>query len=65
MIDLKLNSSADLKRKAKVFIGQVFFYQKVTKKMLALFIQFVDILMILLINIVKIKLSILKIQLKK
>ena len=54
MINLELNSTTALKE-VKVFIGQVFL-QKVRKKTQVFFIQFVDILMILLIKTIKIKL---------
>ena len=62
MIDLELNSSTDLKREGKSFYWASFFLPKSSKKMQVSFIQFVDILMILLISIVRIKLTILKID---
>ena len=65
MESLELNPIIDLKREGKSFYWASFFLPKKTKKMQEYSIQYVDILMILPIKIVKINPIILEIQLKK
>ena len=65
MFNFELNSTNDLKREGKTFYWASFFLPKSSKKMQGFFILFVDILMMLLIKIIKIKQTISKIQLRK
>ena len=65
MIDLELNPIKVLRKEGKSFYWASFFLPKTSKKTQVFSTQFVDILMILLIKIVKIKLFISKNQLMK